>query len=113
MDGSSEERPAQRQTQHGPEEAEGTGTGASPEPPPAWVPVVDPGEATGELAETYRERGIRGPVDHIIGVHSLHPAGMAGHLDLYRSVMFGASPLSRAEREAVAVVVSAANDCFY
>jgi hypothetical protein len=77
------------------------------------VPVVDPGEATGELAETYRERGIRGPVDHIIGVHSLHPAGMAGHLDLYRSVMFGTSPLTRAEREAVAVVVSAANDCFY
>ncbi|HET7855940.1 MAG TPA: carboxymuconolactone decarboxylase family protein, partial [Gaiellaceae bacterium] len=31
----------------------------------------------------------------------------------YRMIMFGDSPLSRAEREAIAVAVSAANDCFY
>jgi hypothetical protein len=32
---------------------------------------------------------------------------------LYRTVMFGDSPLGRAEREAIAVAVSAANDCHY
>jgi alkylhydroperoxidase family enzyme len=44
---------------------------------------------------------------------SLNERALQGHLDLYRAVMFGESPLSRAEREAIAVVVSAANDCHY
>ena len=38
---------------------------------------------------------------------------MVAHLQLYRTVMFGPSGLTRAEREAVAVCVSAANDCHY
>jgi uncharacterized peroxidase-related enzyme len=38
---------------------------------------------------------------------------MDNHLDLYMTIMFGKSGLSRAEREAVAVVVSASNDCQY
>ena len=57
--------------------------------------------------------GARQEVSNILGVHSLHPAALSGHVDLYRTLMFGASPLSRAERESIAVVVSAANDCFY
>lgn len=50
---------------------------------------------------------------HILASHSLNPEALRGHLALYRAVMFGASPLSRAEREAIAVAVSAANDCHY
>lgn len=80
---------------------------------PAWIPLVKPDEAEGELAETYRRIGARDRVAHVIGVHSLHPAAMEAHLELYRTLMFGPSPLSRLEREALAVVVSAANDCFY
>ena len=38
---------------------------------------------------------------------------MGDHLDLYMTIMFGRSGLSRAEREAIAVVVSANNDCAY
>ena len=38
---------------------------------------------------------------------------MSNHLDLYMTIMFGKSGLSRAEREAIAVVVSANNDCKY
>jgi uncharacterized peroxidase-related enzyme len=34
-------------------------------------------------------------------------------MDLYISVMFGKSPLSRAQREMIAVVVSSANQCDY
>lgn len=35
------------------------------------------------------------------------------HMDLYMEIMFSKSPLSRAEREMIAVVVSAANGCEY
>jgi len=55
----------------------------------------------------------RGKIANILQVHSLNPDAMAGHLDLYMSIMFGGSGLSRAEREAIAVVVSATNECDY
>ncbi len=51
--------------------------------------------------------------DHILRSHSLNPAAVRAHLELYRTIMFGASPLTRAEREAMAVAVSAVNDCHY
>ena len=50
---------------------------------------------------------------HILACHSLNPDALRSHLALYRTVMFGDSELSRAEREAMAVCVSAANDCHY
>ncbi len=50
---------------------------------------------------------------HILSSHSLNPPAMRAHVALYRTIMFGGSPLSRAEREAMAVAVSAANDCHY
>lgn len=52
-------------------------------------------------------------MDHILSSHSLNPDALAAHLQLYRTIMFGPSGLSRAEREAMAVCVSAANDCHY
>jgi alkylhydroperoxidase family enzyme len=51
--------------------------------------------------------------DYILASHSLNPEALAAHLQLYRVVMFGPSRLSRTEREAMAVAVSAANDCHY
>jgi len=52
-------------------------------------------------------------VDNILSCHSLNPAVLRAHIALYRAIMFGDSPLSRVEREAVAACVSAANDCHY
>jgi len=52
-------------------------------------------------------------MDHILASHSLNADALRAHLQLYRTVMFGPSGLTRAEREAVAVTVSAANDCHY
>ena len=52
-------------------------------------------------------------LDHILVAHSLNSDSVRAHLALYRVVMFGKSGLSRAEREAMAVCVSAANDCHY
>lgn len=50
---------------------------------------------------------------HILSSHSANREALRGHMALYRAVMFAPSPLSRAEREAVAVAVSAANNCHY
>lgn len=54
-----------------------------------------------------------GAHDHILSSHSLNDAALRAHLELYRTIMFGQSPLTRAEREAMAVAVSAINDCHY
>lgn len=80
----------------------------------SWIEEVDISEAEGRLAEIYAELlEKRGKVANILKVQSLNPAAMGSHLDLYMTVMFGHSGLSRAEREAIAVVVSASNDCAY
>lgn len=52
-------------------------------------------------------------LSHIIASHSLNGEAMRAHLALYRTVMFGPSELSRVEREAIAVAVSAINECHY
>ena len=51
--------------------------------------------------------------DNIIQVHALHPAVMRQHWDLYRTLMHGAGPLSRRQRELIAYRVSAINGCHY
>jgi alkylhydroperoxidase family enzyme len=52
-------------------------------------------------------------LDNVLASHSLSPEALAAHVALYRVVMLGPSGLSRAEREAIAVCVSAANECHY
>ena len=80
----------------------------------SWIDEVDVDDAEGKLEAIYAELlKKRGKVSNILKVHSLNPEAMANHLDLYMTVMFGESGLSRAEREAVAVVVSATNECAY
>ena len=79
-----------------------------------WINEVENDEAEGRLAEIYEELiEKRGKVSNILSVHSLNPEAMADHLNLYVTIMFGKSGLSRAEREAIGVVVSAENDCEY
>ena len=51
--------------------------------------------------------------DNILRIHGVHPRSQRLHYDLYRELMFGAGPLSRVQREMIAVVVSAKNDCRY
>ncbi len=52
-------------------------------------------------------------LDHVLASHSLNQDALRAHVALYRVVMYGSSGLSRTEREAIAVCVSAANDCHY
>lgn len=50
---------------------------------------------------------------NVLASHSLNHEALRAHLSLYRTIMYGESPLTRAEREAMAVAVSAVNDCHY
>jgi alkylhydroperoxidase family enzyme len=80
----------------------------------AWIRTFDKTQATGKLDEIYR-RIVPGDqvLDNILGIHSLHPRSLEDHLAMYRTLMHGPGPLSRRERELVAVAVSAANRCHY
>ena len=51
--------------------------------------------------------------DNILRIHGVHSQTMRHHFDLYRELMYGRSPLSRIQREMIAVVVSAVNECHY
>lgn len=80
----------------------------------SWIDEIEVDDADGALEEMYDElTAQRGKVSNILKAHSLNPAAMGNHLDLYMTLMFGKSGLSRAEREAIAVVVSASNECAY
>lgn len=80
----------------------------------SWIDEVEVGDADGKLEAMYAELiAKRGKVSNILKVHSLSPEALGNHLDLYMTIMFGKSGLSRAEREAVGVVVSATNECAY
>lgn len=80
----------------------------------SWIEEIEIDDAKGKLAQTYAALiKQRGKVSNILKVHSLNPDAMNDHLDLYMTIMFGKSGLTRAEREAIAVVVSANNQCDY
>lgn len=80
----------------------------------AWIEMIEPAEATGELKGEY-DRAVRraGKVFNILKVQSLNPPVLQGSMALYLATMHGPSGLSRAEREMLAAVVSSVNRCFY
>ena len=51
--------------------------------------------------------------DNILRIHGLNPPSYRHHKQLYQHLMRGPGPLSRVQREMIAVTVSAENDCFY
>jgi len=80
----------------------------------AYIPYVSYEDAEGPLTELYqRYGGSDGAVDNILRIHSLNPPSLEHHVRLYSHLMRGRSPLSRIQREMIAVTVSAINDCFY
>lgn len=80
----------------------------------AHLRLIEPDDAEGDLREQYDAAIARaGKVFNIVKSMSLRPAVLRQSMDLYRAIMFGASELSRAERELLATVVSAANECRY
>jgi uncharacterized peroxidase-related enzyme len=80
----------------------------------AYLRLIEVDEATGELRVEYDAALERaGKVFNVVKAMSLRPEVLKRSIGLYREIMFGPSPLSRQERELLAVVVSSANDCHY
>lgn len=80
----------------------------------AYVRKVPPGEATGVLKREF-DAAVRraGRIWEIVAVQSQSPEALRDGMRLYRTIMFGRSPLSRAQREMIAVVTSKVNGCHY
>jgi len=51
--------------------------------------------------------------DNIIQISGVHSRTMRQHYELYRELMYSPGPLSRVQREMIAVVVSSENHCHY
>lgn len=78
------------------------------------VPVperTEVSEATGRFWDKCDEK--LGLVPNVLRAYSFDDKKLAGFTTLYNELMLGESGLSKLEREMVAVVVSAANRCFY
>lgn len=80
----------------------------------AYIRMIREDDAQGNLKKLYgRLLTPRGEVDNILKIHSLNEASLEAHLRLYKTLMYGASGLSRAQREMIAVTVSVINHCHY
>jgi len=80
----------------------------------AWIKTVDPDDASGSLeAEYARARARAGRIWNILRLQSLNPQVLNASIAFYLAVLYGRSPLSRGQREMLAVVVSRTNGCHY
>lgn len=80
----------------------------------AYIRLIDEGEADGLLKEEYDAAVERaGKVFNILKAMSLRPGVLRASMELYKEIMFGESGLSRRERELLATVSSAAQNCHY
>ena len=80
----------------------------------AFIDIVDENQADGLLAGIYdAARKRAGRVYNILKIQSQNPGVLQAMLGLYVAAMRGESPLTRAQREMLAVVVSRANNCHY
>ena len=79
-----------------------------------WITQVPVEQATGLLKKLFDEAiGRAGRVWHIVQIMSVNPRALQSSIGLYSAIMFGGSPLSRAQRELLATVVSAELSCHY
>ncbi len=80
----------------------------------AYIRIIDYEEADKELREIYDQvTDKRGKLANVHKIHSVHPDSLLRHMDLYMTLMFGKSPLRRAQREMIGVQVSVTNKCKY
>ncbi|MEM7802975.1 MAG: carboxymuconolactone decarboxylase family protein [Chloroflexota bacterium] len=80
----------------------------------AWIDVISLEKATGLLKKEYEKALKRaGRIWNIVSIMSQNPRTQKASMELYGSIMYGDSPLSRSQREMLAVVVSATNACIY
>ena len=80
----------------------------------AYINTVAPDNARGTLRVQYEMAERRaGRVWNILRIMSPNPEVLSASMALYLQVMHGPSPLTRGQREMLAVTVSKANACHY
>lgn len=79
-----------------------------------YIHQISDEEATGgvkrELDKAHKRAG---RVWNIVRIMTPNPEAMRSSISFYSAIMHGKSPLSRAQREMLAVVVSKVNECHY
>jgi uncharacterized peroxidase-related enzyme len=80
----------------------------------AWIRTTSEAEATGYVKAVYDANvKARGWVSNIMKSFSLRPDTLRAFQNLFATLMFGPSELTRAQREMIATTVSVANRCHY
>ena len=80
----------------------------------AWIETVHPEEATGYVKSLYEGfQKQRGWIPNILKSTSIRPDVTRGWVPLFNTLMYGPSGLTRSQKEMIAVVVSAGNQCHY
>ena len=80
----------------------------------AWIEQIDEDKAVGLLARVYEGAKKRaGRVYNILRVQSQNATSLQPAMTLYSAIMHADSPLTLAQREMLAVVVSHNNECHY
>ena len=79
-----------------------------------WIKVFNLEEASGLLKKGYDEAIRRsGRIWNIVSIMSQNPSTLRSSMQFYKTILHGDSPLSRGQREMLAVTVSVANRCIY
>ena len=80
----------------------------------AYVKTIGEKQAEGLLRQIYEVAVKRaGRVYNILRIQSLNPPVLEASMALYQAMTLAPSPVPRALREMIAVVVSRANSCHY
>jgi len=80
----------------------------------AFIDYIPYEDASPELKVLYEKYGGSDKVPaNIVRIAGHNPRAMQHHVEFYRAIMHGPSPLTRHQREMIAVVVSALNRCHY
>ena len=79
-----------------------------------WIKVISRDQAQGFLKKLYDDALKRaGRIWNIVSIMSQNPKAIKGSMDFYGILMHGPSPLTRGQREMLALVVSTINRCTY
>lgn len=79
-----------------------------------WIKTIPEDKATGDLKRAYEMvLRTRGKISNIMRAQSLNPSVLRIFLELYNTLVFGKSGLTRGERETIATAISAHNHCPY
>ena len=79
-----------------------------------WIEQVPISEAKGFLKKQFDAALARaGRVWNVVHIMSVTPRALDASIGFYGAIMMGRSPLTRAQRELLATVVSAEVDCHY